>query len=69
MNEENQTPVSQPAQDTSMPQTPPAQTQQPIGKGGYGNNKMKMILMYLVVGGLLYLAVWYFFLQGGNSGY
>jgi len=40
-------------------------------KEGYGGKKnwLKWILIYLVIGGLIYLLIYYFFLRGGSSPY
>ena len=35
--------------------------------GGGKSNWVKLALIYLVIGGIVYAVVWYFFL-GGNSG-
>lgn len=38
------------------------------GGGGYRRNWLKYLVIYLVVGGLAYLLIWYVFLKDGGYG-
>lgn len=38
------------------------------GGGGYGRNWLKYLIIYLVVGGAIYLLVWLLFLRDGYGG-
>lgn len=36
--------------------------------GGYGRNWLKWLVLYLIVGGAIYLLVWFLFLRDGYGG-
>lgn len=36
--------------------------------GGYGRNWLKWLVIYLIVGGAIYLLVWFLFLRNGYGG-
>jgi hypothetical protein len=41
-----------------------------MAKGGYGKRPMwQWLLIYLIIGGIAYFVIYYFFMQGGSSPY